>query len=115
MLDLFGGTAWAQAAQSGASQPGFLELFGMPLAFLVIMYFLILRPQQKKHRAHQDLVKSLKAGDEVVTSGGIIARIRSVSEGFVTVDTGGTQLKIQKSHISALTPRTQPNPSPKKS
>lgn len=115
MLEIFVGTAYAQSG--GGSGPGFFEMFALPLAFLVIMYLLVLRPQQKKHKEHQELLRNLKAGDEVVTSGGIIGRVRSVSDAFVTVDAGGsTQLKIQKHHISALTNKVKPAPAtaPKK-
>jgi preprotein translocase subunit YajC len=103
MLQFLSDVAFAQSGQSGAGQPSFLELFGMPIALLVIMYLLVLRPQQKKHKQHQELLKNLKAGDEVVTTGGIIARVKSVSDTFVTVDAGSTQLKIQKSNVVGLT------------
>jgi preprotein translocase subunit YajC len=46
---------------------------------------------------------NLKAGDEVVTSGGIIGRVKSVADNFVTIDAGSTSLKIMKSHVSGLT------------
>lgn len=116
MFELFNATAFAQAAQPAAG-PGLFEMLVVPITFLVIMYFLVLRPQHKKHKEHQELLKSLKAGDEVVTSGGIIGRVRAVSEGFVTVDVGGsTSLKVQKQHISALTNKVKPSPAtaPKK-
>ncbi|MFW7378275.1 MAG: preprotein translocase subunit YajC [Oligoflexus sp.] len=103
MLELLSSTAYAQTGQAPGG-PSFFEMFALPIAFLVIMYLLVLRPQHKKHKEHQELLKNLKAGDEVVTTGGIIGRVRSVAEGFVTIDAGGnTQLKIQKHHVSALT------------
>ena len=102
---LFVSELYAQAAQ-GSAQPSILEIIGMPLAILVIMYFLILRPQHKKMKEQQELLKALKAGDEVVTSGGIIGRIQSVSDAFVTLDAGGnTKFKIQKTHIAGRTPK----------
>ena len=106
MISFFSETALAQSA--APPQPSVLEMIGMPLAFLVIMYLLVLRPQQKKQKAHQELMSNLKAGDEIVTSGGIIAKIRSVSEQFVTIDAGAnTQLKVQKSHIAGLTEKAE--------
>ncbi len=101
-------TAYAQGATSGA-QPSMLEILVMPLAFLVIMYFLVIRPQQKRQKDQMNLLNSLKVGDEVVTSGGILGRIKSVADQFVTLDAGvNTVLKIQKSHISATTkPKTE--------
>ena len=108
MLDsLFVETAFAQGAKA-AGQPSTLELFGMPIVFLVIMYFLIIRPQQKKQKEQQELVKNLKAGDEVVTTGGIIGRIRAVSDNFVTLDSGSnSQIKVQKHHVTGLSLKQQ--------
>lgn len=94
--------AFAQGAP--AAQPNMLEILVMPLAFLVIMYFLVIRPQQKRHKEQQTLLSNLKVGDEVVTSGGILGRIKSVADQFVTLEAGvNTILKVQKSHISAAT------------
>jgi preprotein translocase subunit YajC len=108
MIGLFSDIALAQAAQPTPPQPSVFEMIGMPLAFLVIMYLLVLRPQQKKQKAHQELMSNLKAGDEVITSGGIIAKIRSVSEQFVMIDAGAnTQLKVQKSHIAGFTDKAE--------
>ncbi len=93
--------AMAQASGKPA-QPSIIEILIMPLAFIVIMYFLVIRPQQKKAKEHQNLLSQLKVGDEVVTSGGIIGRIKSIADQFVTLEAGSnTFLKVQKSHINA--------------
>jgi preprotein translocase subunit YajC len=66
------------------------------------MYFLVIRPQQKKAKEHQALLTTLKVGDEVVTTGGIIGRIKAIADAFVTLEAGpNTTLKVQKSHIAA--------------
>ena len=92
--------AFAQGAQ--AAQPSTLEVLVMPLAFLAVMYFLVIRPQQKRMKEQKDLLASLKVGDEVITSGGIIGRIKAVADQFVTLEAGpNTLLKVQKSHISS--------------
>lgn len=98
--------AMAQAAQTAGQQPSMFEMLLMPVGFLVIMYFLIIRPQQRKSREHLDLVKNLKAGEEVMTSGGIIGRIKSVADTFVTLESGTSTLKIAKSNITMLTKAT---------
>ncbi len=91
--------AYAQAAKP--AQPSIVEIIVMPLAFLLIMYFLVIRPQQKRHKEQQALITGLKVGDEVVTSGGIIGRVKAVADQFVTVEAGtNTFLKVQKSNIS---------------
>ncbi len=102
MFNLLATTAYAAGEQ--AQQPSILDMMLLPAAFLVIMYFLIIRPQQRKTKDHQKLLETLKSGDEVVTSGGIIGRVKSVADGFVTLEVGSnTFLKVIKAHIAGLT------------
>src|SRR3954468_7490200 len=68
--------AYAQAA-GGDTNSMLISLLLFVLIF-VIMYFLILRPQQKRVKQHQELVKNVRRGDTVVTSGGIIAKVTKV-------------------------------------
>ena len=67
-------------AQTGAASPGSSVLlqFAPLVLIFVIMYFLILRPQQKKVRDHADLVKNIRRGDTVVTSGGLVGKVTKV-------------------------------------
>jgi preprotein translocase subunit YajC len=70
------------------------------------MYFFMIRPQQRKAREHADMLAALKVGDEVVTSGGVIGRIRSVAkeEGFVSLEVANNVIvKVLKPHIAGLT------------
>ena len=102
MFSLFMDTAFAEAASNAAKQPSALEMFAMPVGLVVLMYFLIIRPQQSKAKEQQDLLKDLKSGDEVVTAGGIIAKVKKVSDAIVTVDVGnGNLLKLQKTSVVA--------------
>ena len=69
--------AFAQAAGS----PGMTDLFGMiiPLSMImVVFYFLLIRPQQKKAREHAELMGKVTRGDTIVTSGGLIGRVKKV-------------------------------------
>ncbi|QIB35638.1 preprotein translocase subunit YajC [Ancylobacter pratisalsi] len=68
--------AYAQAA-GPAGTDMLMSLLPFVLIF-VIMYFLILRPQQKKVKAHQELVKNIRRGDTVVTTGGLIGKVARV-------------------------------------
>jgi preprotein translocase subunit YajC len=61
----------------GGSNDMFMSLLPF-VAIFVIMYFLILRPQQKKVKQHQELVKNVRRGDTVVTSGGLVGKITKV-------------------------------------
>jgi len=109
MIQLFTDVAYAQATGAGKpAQPSFFEILVMPAALLVIMYFFVIRPQQKKAKEQLSLIDGLKVGDEVVTSGGIIGRIKSIAEQFVTLEAGSnTLLKIQKNHITGA-PKPKP-------
>jgi preprotein translocase subunit YajC len=110
MFDFLMGTAFAQAA-AAAKQPSVLETFIVPMGgLLLIMYFLVIRPQQKKTKELAQMLGALKAGDEVVTSGGILGRVKSIADTFVTIDMGGAgSVKVLKTHITALTkPKDQP-------
>ncbi|MDD9951900.1 MAG: preprotein translocase subunit YajC [Zetaproteobacteria bacterium] len=97
------GQAVEAAGQTAAAQPSLIESMIPMLILFGIFYFLMIRPQAKKAKDHADLLSALKPGDEVITSGGIIGRVRSVQEAFVTIDAGGSHLKIVKEHISRNT------------
>ena len=109
MLDrLFSLTALAQGANPQQVQPSLLDSLMLPIGMMVILYFFMLRPQQKKVKEHKELIAALKPGDEVVTNGGIIGFIRSVADGFVTVEVASNMhIKVLKNHISGLT-KNQP-------
>lgn len=102
-MDFFISNAYAQAAPSGGS------LGSMLLPMLVIFgafYFLLIRPQQKRQKAHTALVGALATGDEVLTSGGILGKVTAVSEHYATVKIAdGVEIKIQKATVSQVVPK----------
>ncbi len=79
--------AFAQAAPGGVG--GQFAPILMMVVFVVIFYFLLIRPQQKKAKEHQALVSKLSAGDEVVTTGGILGKVTEVGDSFVTIEIAG--------------------------
>ena len=88
-----------------AAAPTFFP-FIMLLVFFLFVYFVTIRPQQKRQKAHADLVKSLAAGDEVMTSGGLLAKVISVNEHYANIEISKTVIiKIQKASISAVVPK----------
>jgi preprotein translocase subunit YajC len=96
--------AWAQGAP-GAPGGQFAPLL-MMVVFIVIFYFLLIRPQQKKAKEHQSLVSKLSAGDEVVTTGGILGRVIEVGDTFITLEIAdGVRVKVQKFQIASLMPK----------
>jgi len=78
---MFVTTAFAQGSLfgGGAGGEGGLLMSLLPFILIfVIMYFLILRPQQKRVKSHQDMVKNVRRGDTVVTNGGLVGRVTKV-------------------------------------
>jgi preprotein translocase subunit YajC len=68
---------------------------------LAIFYFMLIRPQKRRVQAHQQLVGSISEGDEVVTAGGIVGTIKSVSDEFFEVEVApGTVIRFLKTSIS---------------
>lgn len=96
----------AQAPVTNAAQPASPSMMGMALPFVImmgIMYFLMIRPQQKRVKEHQNLLSGLKNGDEVVTSAGIIGTIAGMSEKVVTLEVSkNVQLKVLKSQVNQI-------------
>ena len=86
------------------SGSGFAQFIPLILIF-VIFYFFLIRPQQKKVKDHKSMVGSLKRGDEVITSGGLLGRIEKVYEDD-KIDlsiSDGINVKVVKSTIQSLT------------
>ena len=102
-MDFLINNAYAQAAPQGSS------LSSMLLPMLVIFgafYFLLIRPQQKRQKAHTELVSKLATGDEILTSGGMLGKVTAVSEHYATVKVAdGVEIKIQKSTVSQVVPK----------
>jgi preprotein translocase subunit YajC len=102
-MDFFIQSAYAQ----GAPQQG--DPFGFLLPMLIIFgafYFLLIRPQQKKQKAHTELISNLKSGDEILTAGGILGVITGISEHYAIVRIADkTEIKIQKSSVAQVVPK----------
>ena len=76
------------------------------VAMFVLMYFLLIRPQQKRAKDHKNLLKALKKGDEVVTNGGIVGKVNSVDESFAVLEISEcVVLKVQKQGINQKMPK----------
>jgi len=94
--------AMAPPAQDGKAAPGWTSF--IPLIFLmVIFWFVLIRPQQKKAKAHTQMLTRLKTGDRVVTNSGIIGTIVNVKDKAVIVRTAGdTKLEFTKAAIAEI-------------
>jgi len=81
------------------------------IAMFVLMYFLLIRPQQKRAKDHKNLLKELKTGDEVVTNGGVIGKIKAVDESFAEIEiASGVSIKVQKQGINQKMPKGSVKP-----
>lgn len=113
MLDFFISNAIAeeavatadQAAQAAQQQPGFEGLI-FPVALIIIFYFMLIRPQQKRNKEHKTLVEGAKKGDEIVTNGGLLGKITEVDEHFITLEiSSNLSVQVMKSSISSIMPK----------
>ena len=98
------------AAGSAAAEPPAWTGWILPVGMLLILWFLIIRPQMRQQKAHRQKVEGLKKGDEVVTAGGLVGKITKVDENFVHVElTKGVTVKAVRSTIGDV---LNANPAP---
>lgn len=71
-----------------------LSGLALPIVFLVIFYFLLIRPQQKREKTLKEMRSSVKFGDEIVTIGGLIGKVTKVTENDITIEIGSDKTKI---------------------
>ena len=102
------GIAWAQGAGGAAAGPGPLVNL-MPIALMfVILYFLMIRPQQKRAREHETMVQNLKRGDEIVTSGGIHGRIQTIADKILTVEVApNVRIRLDREQVASVVRATR--------
>ncbi len=92
----------------GAAAPagGTSSMFIIIGIFFAIMYFMIIRPQQKRAKEHQNLINSLSKGDEVETTGGMLGKIAKVGDNSLQIEVSeGVVIKLQKNSISKVLPK----------
>ncbi len=93
------------AAATGSTEGSLMSLIPFILLF-VIFYFFLIRPQSKRVKEHKNMLTTLGKGDEVVTNGGILGKIVSINDEFVTVEIAtNTEVKLQKQYIASLMPK----------
>lgn len=104
-MSLFETTVYAAPAGGAGGDAGIINLLFLG-GFVLIFYFLLIRPQNKRRKEHQALVTNLSKGDEVVTAGGIVGQITKVEDDFIKVQVGDSvEMRIQKSAIGATLPK----------
>ena len=106
-MSFFISPAYADAV-GGSAAGGPSGLFSMllPLGFIAIMYFMLIRPQQKRAKEQQELVSALAKGDEVVFAGGLLGRITRLDDDYAAVEIKeGVEIKVQRATITATLPK----------
>jgi preprotein translocase subunit YajC len=94
------GIAFAQGAAPAGGAAGGIASFVPLILIFVVFYFLLIRPQQKKAKEHQNFLNSLKKGERVITSGGIYGRITGLTDNVVTLEIAdGVTIKVLRSAI----------------
>ncbi|MFV0293187.1 MAG: preprotein translocase subunit YajC [Paracoccus sp. (in: a-proteobacteria)] len=105
---MFVSPAFAQSV-GGAGGAGAIAQFIPLILIFVIMYFLILRPQQKRVREHREMVSALKRGDQIVTQGGLIGKVTDVKDEEVTVEIAqGVKVRVVRGTISQVINKVTP-------
>ncbi len=111
------GIAYAMGQGGGAAGQGaggFSGLIPIILMF-VIFYFLLIRPQQKRNKEHQQMIGNLKKGDRIITSGGIHGRITGLDDTTLTVEIADrVRVKVVRANVAGMAQAATPAPAPKK-
>ena len=97
-------SAYAQVpgASGDAGLLGFLPIIIM----FVLLYFLMIRPQMKRAKEHKAMTEALAKGDEVITAGGVLGKITSVGEAYVTLEiAANTEVSVQRGAVQTLLPK----------
>lgn len=102
---MFESIAFAMGAPAGGENPSGTDMLMqfLPLILMfVIFWFLLIRPQQKRAKAHKQMLAELKRGDRVVTSSGIIGRILEIDDEQVKLETGDSKILLSRGAIGGL-------------
>jgi preprotein translocase subunit YajC len=96
------GTATTAHAAEASAAAGVMQLAPL-LLIMLVFYFLLIRPQQKRLKAHKDMVAGMKKGDKIVTAGGIYGTVIEVSDSDVKVEIAeGTRVRVKRDTITSL-------------
>lgn len=103
-MDFLISNAYAEGAAAPAG--GGIEMILMMAVFFAIMYFMIIRPQQKRAKEHKQMLESLSKGDEVVTGGGVLGKVAGINENFVELTIAdNVTVKVQKQAVASVLPK----------
>jgi preprotein translocase subunit YajC len=98
--------ALAPPAQPGQQQPSILVTLVPMILLFVIFYFVLIRPQQQKAKQQAEMLKTVKSGDKIVTTSGIIATVVTVKEDSISVRSADAKLEITKGAVAEIRERS---------
>lgn len=100
MIDL----AYAQAGSPAPGPQSILQSPILPMVFiLLIFYFLVIRPQQKKAKEREEMINNLKRNDEILTTGGLYGKVMELNEKIVTLEIAPkVNVRIDRQHVDVL-------------
>ena len=106
---MFISEAWAQAAGAAGDSMSAIWQFAPFILVFIVMWFLLIRPQQKKQKEHRAMVAALKRGDRVVTNGGIYGQVSHVADDHLMVEIAdGVKIKIVRDAVAAVPGKPEP-------
>ena len=106
LIDLLISPAYAQAAPAGGGTGSLISTLMFPILLLVVMYFIMLRPQMKRAKEHRAMLEKLSKGDEVITNSGIAGTVRDIGDSFISVEVAdNVLLRVQKGAIGHVLPK----------
>lgn len=104
-MDFLISNAMAEAGPAAAQEPGFAGLI-LPLAILLVFFFLFVVPQQRKAKEQKKMVESLAKGTEVITAGGLLGRVADLDDNFVQLELADNVIvHVQKHAVASLVPK----------
>jgi preprotein translocase subunit YajC len=104
-MDFFINSAQAQALGAPGGQ-SMLSALMLPVLLLVVFYFLLIRPQNKRAKEQRDMLSKVATGDEVATTGGILGKVTDVGDQFLTLEiASGVNVKLEKFQIAKVLPK----------
>lgn len=106
IANLLGISAAEAASKAPQSHGGFLSMLPMLLIFLVIFYFLLIRPQSKRAKEQKQMLSNVSVGDEVLTAGGIVGKVSQLKDNFLVLNLGkNVEITIRKSSVASILPK----------
>ena len=96
----------AHAQTAAASTGGGYEQIFIMIAMFAVLYFIMIRPQQKRQKEHRAMIDALAKGDEVVVAGGLIGRVAKLGESMLNVEVAnGVELQVQRAAVVQVLPK----------